>query len=154
MSSNQTLKTMTIIHYTLMLGMVIFGIIVYSLNEKWELILSITDDIFFLVVPIVAVFGVLVGSYIFKTWLNAIDKSTSLNDQLTRYQTALIVKDALIEGPCLLGIIAALLSGNLYYFIIVIALIIYFYSQRPTLNGIEKDLNLDSSQMAELRNDA
>lgn len=66
------------------------------------------------------------------------------------YQSATIVRLALLEGPSLFGIVGFLLTGNLIFLGISGALIACFIYQRPTRQKIEDDLNLSYEEKAEL----
>ncbi|MCL6268079.1 hypothetical protein [Flagellimonas myxillae] len=139
---NGFIKTLTIIHLGLMAGPTIFGFIAYSQAENSVLDYSNTEDVFIFVVPIFALTGIFVGNLIFKQTMNAASTIEGLRAKLTRFQTASLVKYALVEGPALLGFVAFYISENLTYLYIGAVLILYLYLLRPTKDKIERGLGL------------
>jgi hypothetical protein len=67
-------------------------------------------------------------------------------EKLSGFQTALIIKYALLEGPALIGIVAFNNNGNLLYLIISGILLLYLIIQRPTNDMIETRLNFTLQQ--------
>ncbi len=132
------LKTLTIIHYALVAGPLLIGVIFYlntELNTN-----DTVDDIFIYIFPLIALVGVFSGNFIFKKLLSNIKKSESLQHKLTGYQTASLVKFALLEGPAFLNIVWFSLTGNLLYLTIGMVLVLFLFMQRPTKIKVENDL--------------
>ena len=145
------IKTISIIHLALMSGLLLFGTYVYLQNNEWELILSNSNDIFFFIVPVLAISGILLGNYLYKKQIDTLSNNNSLKGKLVGFQTASLIKYALIEGPAFLGIRVSMNNGNLLYLIISTGLIAYFFTQRPTREKIERDLNLNRELKDEFR---
>lgn len=152
LTPNGFIKTLSIIHLALLSGLIIFLIIAYTQNKVWQLNLNDTSDVFLFIAPILAVGGILVGNFLYNNQINALSNKNSLREKLTGFQTASIMKYALIEGPALLAIVSSMNSGNLFYIIIAIALIVYFYFQKPTKEKIESNLKLNSEQKMQFNN--
>nr|WP_299384889.1 hypothetical protein [Allomuricauda sp.] len=124
----------------------IFGVIAYTQSNDTFLDYSNTDEIFMLVVPIFALTGVLMSNVLFKQMMNNSSKMEGLRAKLMRFQTASLVKYALIEGPALIGIVAFFNTQNLAYFYIAGVLLFYLYLLRPTKDKIERGLQLKGQE--------
>ena len=137
------LKTITIIHAALLMGQVLFGIVSYSIAVNPAVNLKPANDPLFYIVPVVIIAGIFVGTFLFRQQLAKLnDNSSTLKEKLGVYQTALIIRYALSEGPSLLGIVAFFTTGNLFYLLLVGFNVIWFIWIRPTKDKIKEDLSL------------
>lgn len=152
LTPNGFVKTLSIIHLALLSGLIIFLIIAYTQNKEWLLNINDTSDVFFFIAPILAVGGILAGNFLYDKQIDALSTKNSLREKLTGFQTASIMKYALIEGPALLAIVSSMNSGNLFYIIIAVALIVYFFFQKPTKEKIESHLKLNSELKMQFNN--
>jgi hypothetical protein len=75
----------------------------------------------------------------------------SLKEKLSGYQSAKIIKYALIEGPAFFSIVIALNTENSYFLTIAAALIGYLYFQKPTKEQIESDLELTGKMRSQFQ---
>ncbi|MEN8125479.1 MAG: hypothetical protein ABFR32_10155 [Bacteroidota bacterium] len=149
-SPKKSIQILSIIHLVLSLGIIFFGTIVYLQVSETNFDISKTDDTFFYLVPILAIGGIWVSNFLFNQKINEIPKNTTLIEKLAAYQTASIIKYALLEGPAFLGIIAFMEDGNLLYLLISGLLVLYLFYQKPTKDKIEIDLNLSEEQKYQL----
>jgi len=140
------LKTISIIHLGLFAGPLIFGIFTFSTIKETKIDYSDTNDIFLFLVPLFAISGILVGNILFKEQIDKLINKDSLMEKLSGFQTASIIKYALLEGPALIGIVAFNNNGNLLYLIISGILILYLIILRPTNDIIETSLNFTIEQ--------
>jgi len=115
----------------------------YLQNQDSSFNLSDTSNPFFYVVPILAILGPLLGSYLYAKKKKELTKIDSLKTKLGALQAAMIINYATIEGPALLGLVAFMQSGNLFFLAIAVVLLAYLFLQRPTKAKIERDLQLD-----------
>ncbi|HDZ15052.1 MAG TPA: hypothetical protein ENH60_09185 [Pricia sp.] len=99
-------------------------------------------DIFIYIVPIIAAGGYFLSQLVYKKRLLTITQEEKLSIKLGKYQVAAILKYAIIEAPGILALLAYFWSGNALYLVIAIALIIYLFAQRPTVDKIIKELPL------------
>jgi hypothetical protein len=136
------LKTITIIHSALLIGQVLFGVVTFYITNSTVINLNPAGDVYFYIVPLFFVIGMLAGSFIFKQHVAKLADKNALPEKLSDYQTALIIKYALTEGTSLFGIVVYLLTGNLLYLIFTGLNILYFIWMRPTKDKIEEDMNL------------
>jgi hypothetical protein len=97
----------------------------------------------------VALSSFIASNFIFKQLLNNIAQKNTLREKLMAYQSALIVRYALLEGASLFGIVCYLLTGNLLFLLISGGLVLYFVTIRPTKSSIQNDLNLSYEDQTE-----
>ncbi len=143
---NSFLKTITIIHLALLMGQLIFAVLAFTINGSTAIVIDTNDT--YLFVEIIMVIGCFIASTIlFKRQLVEAIQQGDVSSKLTRYQTALIIRCALLEGASLFGIVNYMISGNLLYLIISGLIILYFLSFRPTKEKIKEDLQLSYDEV-------
>jgi len=135
-------KVITIIHFALLIGQVLFGITVFSITNSTAINLKAGNDPFFYAVPFLILFGILGGTFVFKQQVAKFAGKQLLIEKTQGYQTALITRFALAEGPSLFGIVSYMLTGNAFYLILIGLNVLYFIWIRPTKSKAEDDLNL------------
>jgi F0F1-type ATP synthase membrane subunit c/vacuolar-type H+-ATPase subunit K len=143
-------KLIVIIHLALFMGQVVFAALALFISDNTALNLKPGNDPLFYISPVLVVFGIFTGSFMFKQAVAKVAEKPSLSEKLSAYQTALIIRYALSEGPSLFGIVCMLLTHNLYYLIVVGVNILYFIIIRPTKFKIQDDLNLAYDEQTEL----
>lgn len=142
LTSNSFMKGITIIYFAMLIGMLLFGGVVLLLTSPWEMGMPPSDEVFLYIVPIFTFLGVLLGRVIFKLKMDKLKNEESLKQKLLGLQTAVIIKFALVEAPYLLGVVATLLTGNIFYLMISGTLVMYFITLKPTREKVKRDLNL------------
>ena len=140
------IRTITIIHLALIMGLILFSGVSYSIIETNFLSFDFGSDVFVMLVPSLAVGGAFASNFIYNKKIGELTSLESLKDKVMGYQTACIIRYALLEGPALLGIVTYMQTGNLFFLIIAGALIVYFITLRPTKEKIEMDLNFSFEQ--------
>ena len=143
------LSVLPIIHLFMVLGLVVFAGFVYWQNQDFNAEMN-SGDSFIYVVPIVAAIGYFASKSVFQNLINKPVPEDALKGRLARYQTATIIKYALLEVPTILALAAYLSSGNALYLVIALCLIVYFYTQRPTRKRVLSDLQLTREEQKEL----
>jgi len=143
------LKSISIIHLALLAGQVIFCIVAYAQSERIYFGIHNMDSVFMYIVPLVAVGGFMIGYLTFKKQLIDIRNKKSLGEKIIAYQTALIIRYALLEGPSLLAIVIYLQYGNLFFLGVAGLLMLYFLFLRPTMEKVENDLDLNFNERIE-----
>lgn len=145
------IKTMTILHFAYCIAIIVFGTVTLFITENANINFEDTEDIFFYLVPLAAIIAPIIGSFIFKSHLKSIHKKTTLKEKLIGYQSARLIRIALIEAPALFGIVIFMITTNQFYIIISAILLVYLIVLRPTLVIIKEDLNLNTEQDREFR---
>ena len=133
------LRTLSIIHYSLCVGLLLFMAFAYwqvgSFNVGTD-----NGDVFVYIVPIVAMAGYFGSKFVYQNPIKNLPKDEKLQTKLARYQIASLIRYALIEGPAILALIAYLQSGTAMYLAIAIALMVYLFVQRPSLDRLLREL--------------
>ncbi|MEH6764949.1 MAG: hypothetical protein V7655_10655 [Aequorivita antarctica] len=145
------LNTFTLIHLVLVAGVSIFGLMTYMQTQNQILSFSYSGDIMFFVVPLMALAGILAGNYLYGNIINGLVSKNTLKEKLSGFQTASVVRYALLEGPALLGIVAFMSDGNQYFLIISLLLLGWLIFQRPTRDKVERDLMLEGTLKSEFQ---
>ena len=145
------LRTFTMIHLFLVVGVLIFGLMIFFLTESHQLTFNYTGDVMFFIVPFMGIAGILIGNYLYANTLKGLASKNTLREKLTGFQTASIIKYALLEGPAFLGIISFMNDGNQYFLIIAILLVGWLIAQKPTKDKVERDLMLKGSLKQEFQ---
>lgn len=143
------LKSLSLIHLALAFGLILFAGVTVFLNSGKETAIRYTDDVFVNVLPVLALVCILTSITLFKKQLITLQSKDSLKDKLKGYQSAFIVRLALLEGPCLFGIVCYLVTGNFFHLIVAGLIILYFISLRPGKEKVETDLKLSHEQQVQ-----
>lgn len=128
------IRTLQLIHLGICIGVialyVFFGI---NSSSLFKLPSFDNEALIFIGIPVAAF---VMSNFLFKNQLKQVDKSKPLEENLPIYQTASIMRWALLEGA---AISIVVLKPELILFgILVIAYIIFL---RPTEQSIKSDLN-------------
>ncbi len=142
MNSKKSLQTLKILHLSLLAGPIAYAVFAYLQKQSFNAQMD-ADSMFTYVVPITALIGYFAGTFLFQRRIQSIKKNDTLPTKLGTYQTALLVKYALLEGPAFLALVAYHLNGNALHFVIAISLIVYIYAQRPTKKQLFNELPLN-----------
>lgn len=144
-SINAFIKTFQIIHGALAIG--ILAILAFGFLSNDILSTEGTNMVFLAIGLTMLVIGIFIGTYLYKNRLTSITTSMSLQQKLSTYQTAAIIRYALIEGAGLFMGVQFLTSGNLLYASIAfvgLGIIMYL---RPTKDKIAVDLKLTDKEL-------
>ncbi len=149
MQPNTFIKTLTMIHGSLLAGLVLFTGFVYWQGGSFIAEMN-GSDFFIYLVPIAAAMGYFLGKFLFEKNLATIHKEDSLGSKLTTYQMASLIQYALIEGPAFLALIAYYQNGNALHLVIAISLAVYLFALRPKQQRIENILQLAPDEKSRL----
>lgn len=153
-TSKQFFNTLTIIHAGLFIAQITFGAITYLLksNGMFQSSDPELESMLLIISVVVALGGITASTFVGKAQLNAARQKSSLKDKLVAYKTAVLIKLALLEMPTLFILVCFLLSGNYYLLAFAGAVLVLFYINRPTLNNLSIDLELNQSDKAIIEN--
>ena len=110
------------------------------------------EVIFIGITTVVAISGIFAGNMIFRKRLEQLIELKNLNEKLTGYQSALIVKYALIEGPAFFTVVAYLLTANVLFPVIAVFLVVVMVLSAPRKDKLITDLNLSMKETSILEN--
>ena len=130
------LKVFRIIHLALVAGLVVAYFVLGNLSDFSQLKLPTlnNDNMIYLAIPIAAF---IISNLMFKMLISKIDNALSLKEKIVPYQSASIVRYAIIEGAAFLILI---LKPELIVFGLL--LIVYLALLMPTEQRIKRDLQI------------
>lgn len=128
-----------------MAGVTIFLVISYMGSKEFHAEMDDSNPFLYLV-PIFAVGGYFGSQFVFKNMIASMEKTIPLEDKLKKFQTASIIKYAMLEGPAFLAIVAYNASGNALPLVIAVCLVLYLAVQGPNLQKILDTLPLTSDE--------
>lgn len=153
-TSKAYMSQLTIIHFALLMGVILFGAVTILLNSRDQLQNPGSDltETLQLVVSVVALIGIIASRFMSNQQLKKLQQKGNLFEKLIGYQGALITKYALLEAPSLFGVVCFFLTAN-YFFLGTTALILaIFIGQRPTRFKLVNDLHLNQEEKAQIEN--
>ena len=131
----QQLKVFKIIHLALIAGLILSYYFLGDLGNLTELTFPTvnSENYIYLFIPIAAF---IISNLLFKHFISKIDNNLSVQQKLVSYQTASIIRWAILEG-------AAFLILLIYpeFLLFGILLIVYLALLIPTEARIKRDLN-------------
>jgi hypothetical protein len=136
------LKSISIIHMSLISGLLLFGLTAFLIKGKNQINEESRNDAFTYVVPLLAISVFLASNLIFKQQPGKLSDKNSLKEKIKGYQEAIIIRFASLEGPALFGTAAYIVNRTPLFLLVSGPITLYFMSLRPTKAKIEKDLNL------------
>ena len=129
----EKLKTIKIIHLAICAGIIIAYFIIGDLSSLENFKAPSIDEasIIYLLIPISSIF---LSNFLYKSQINNIDSKLRLEEKIPFYQTASIIRLAVLEGAAFL--ILFLKPDFLIFGILIIVYIIFL---RPTETQFRKD---------------
>ena len=141
------LKTINIINYSLMAGLLLFFVVVIFVIQSNEMnINEKLDKIFTIIVSVYGLIAMFVARLIFNLIISKYSIGTNVEDNIIKYKSSKIVSWALLESGCVLALVATLFTSNYLYVAVFIFLLGYFYMLRPSRQSLINDLQLDSKE--------
>lgn len=147
-----SVKTIRFIYSALMAGLIFFlAIGTFLINDVGEFGDFDTEakNFFLLVCAALTLIEIPIGIFIAKKRLSEIEKIAP-SERLAAYQSAMIVRAALFEGPGFFAIICLVLTGAQSFIIIaviIIAVQAYFF---PTNSRLSEELKIDLREIEKL----
>lgn len=135
------MNTLTLLHMALTAGPLIVGLIFYSSTPIQEY-KDIQGDIAIYIFPLIGLMGFLSSMYMFKALTKNVENKPSLQEKLANFQSASLIRYALLEGPALLNLVWFSTTGNLLFLTVAGVLILLLFLQRPTKLKIDRELQL------------
>lgn len=137
------LKTLAFTHVAMLAFQMLFAIIAFAQSTRMYFGIMNMNDQFVFIAPVLALGGFLGGYLIFKKQKYVLRGKEDFQEKLSGYQSVLITRFALIQGPSLFSIVAYILNGNVFFLLITGFMSVYFIFLRPTREKIENDLLFD-----------
>ena len=141
------LKTINVIHFSLMAGMLLFFVIVIVVIQNTVMNLNEElDKIFTIIVPVYGLIAMFIARLLFNFIISNYSTGTNLEDKIVKYRSAKMVSWAILESGCILSLVATMLTSNYLYIAVFIFLLGYFYMLRPSRQSLINDLQLNSQE--------
>ncbi|MBS1520171.1 MAG: hypothetical protein JST50_04180 [Bacteroidetes bacterium] len=152
---DSALKTLVFTHIALLAFQMLFAIIAFAQTTRMYFGVMNMDDQFVFIAPVLALGGFFGGYLIFKKQKYVLSEKENIQERLTGYQSVLITRFVLIQGPAIFAIVAYILSGNIFFLFITGVMSAYFIFLRPTREKIESDLrfSFDSPMIHQLEHE-
>lgn len=147
---SQYLKTLSFLHMVMSATPLIMGFLFYLQAEWGSLALSPPREWLGYLVPALALGSVWSGSLLFRGMIGKLSVDGELGAKLARYQSASLLRFALIEGAALFAMVIFANSGNLLYALIGALLILHLILLKPNLEKIGRQLPLGAAERSQL----
>ena len=136
------IKMFQTIHLGLLGGQALFAIVTYTQFGPSKFDIKNTADPLLYVVPLFAIASFIASVILFKLLVSKAAGKETLTEKVMAYQTALLVRFALLEGASLFGLVVFFSTHNLLFLFVSVILMVYFLTLRPTKDKMDYDLNL------------
>ncbi|WJS96650.1 MFS transporter [Flavobacterium johnsoniae] len=131
---NEKIKTLQIIHFAICAGTIAAYFFVGEISlEKLQIPAISTLSIIYTLIPILAY---IISTFLFRSQIKQIDPKLKLEEKLSFYQAASIMRWAILEGAAFI-----LLFLKPDYILFGILIIVYLIFLRPTEERIKNDLS-------------
>ena len=142
----QKVGAMKVIHTALLVGQIAFAVVMLLQSTGGEYSLESLDTTYLSIVSVLTLSGYLLGRVLYKRQIEKAVIKPTLELKLTGFQTGLVIRMALMEGPCLVSMLYYSFTGNIVYLAIAGLIIAYFISLRPSREKIQNDLSLSDEE--------
>lgn len=143
------IKALQLIHLGYCASILVFAGVVILVNKAtmtFDFKLGQHDPSEF-IAPITAVAFLFIAPLIFNKIVQSIEDSSDAATKITKYQSAFIVKFALLEGAALFNIVMCLKTSNSFFLLFAALSFLVMLMGRPTLDKICSDFNLQNSDL-------
>jgi len=138
------LKPLQLIHTAFSIAILLFALVSFTLAKDQIHFSMLVDEKapFFPLFPIMGIVLTALGFFIFNRQVASVDHTATADEKIMRYQTAFLIRCALIEAGALMNTVAFLLVGNTVFLIIVAFCFLAFIMIRPNKQRMIDALNL------------
>jgi hypothetical protein len=153
-TSKKFFRTLSIIHIAMLAGQIVFLAVILNLNmTSGNVSTEGLSFPFSLVVPILTVACIIASNLIYRNRIKQSGTENEITSKMQYYYLGTIIKLALLEGPSLFSIIVFLMTGELYFLIFTLILIMTFIVSRPSRQKAINDLKLNITEAELVKND-
>ncbi|MFC0878533.1 hypothetical protein ACE01N_18205 [Saccharicrinis sp. FJH2] len=153
-TSKQFFRTINILFLALFAGPFLFACIAVFMNSGENLRFQFfsSEEPVFIAATTLAIIDLFVSRIMYRYQIKRYNKDDKLHVKMATYQTAVIIRLALIEGASLLLIVSFFLSANLTALIFLGLMFIQFYFFKPSREEAIRDLHLNYNETAQVNN--
>jgi hypothetical protein len=132
---SQKLKTLQIIHLSICAGVILGYVILGDFSpEVLQMPIVDSNSIIYAIIPLIAF---VFSNFIFRSQINKIDAKVSFDEQFPMYQTASIVRWAILEGAAFVLLILKK-DFVLFGILLIVYLLLLFPSEFRVKSDLEK----------------
>lgn len=132
---NQKLKTLQIIHLSICAGVILGYVILGDFSpEVLQIPIVDSNSVIYAIIPLIAF---VFSNFIFRSQINKIDAKVSFDEQFPLYQTASIVRWAILEGAAFVLLILKK-DFILFGILLIVYLLLLFPSEFKVKSDLEK----------------
>ena len=147
------IKALKIIFIALIAGLVMFAVVAWFLRTTGAFPENFPNVyLFLLFILLFATASIGAGMYVFRKRMQSDPAKVSLADKLSSYRDALIIRYVTTEAPAFFAIIVFLLTGNMVFLGIGLAIIAYFTTLWPSVEKMTGEMNLNPDEKMKLQN--
>ncbi|MDD4967963.1 MAG: hypothetical protein PHT07_00890 [Paludibacter sp.] len=149
-STKEFFKLASFIHLGLILGVVLFGMIVYFFLADFQHVDTTTEfpKLLVYLVPGLVVVGIVASNMMYRIRLNEVKERGDLKTKMQGYRESLIIRYMLLEGPALFALVAVFRTNNSSFMVYAGLMVVLMALKRPTLKSAIADLDLDQQEIA------
>ncbi|MGE0079361.1 MAG: hypothetical protein AB7S48_15985 [Bacteroidales bacterium] len=153
LTSKEYFRGLSIMHFALIAGQVIFGIIAFALGKTISNGFDPTTQQGLLIaVPIFIIGTFIASTIVFRKRVENIKTRSTLNEKMTEYRAALIISYAMLEGGSMFAIVAYILTSNIILLSLSALIIAVMIINKPSIQKAVSDLELNSDDEKKLNN--
>ncbi len=150
-SPKQALRTIQVIHSSLMAGLILFGAVVVFLLTSGSQQVNEGLDMMVYIPPVLFVMAYFAANTLFNTFIKkAREGNLELQQKFAPYQTAHIIRLALMEGTGLFATVVTMITGVYYVMIVLLLVLLFFASKFPTVLRMEEEMGLTPEEKEQL----
>lgn len=144
------IKSLTILHFSLLIGQIVFGAIAYYLSASGSMkAIDLGKNAQFIAIGVAAT-GLILITLSFSMYKKKIafikNSSQPVKEKLVAYRAANLIRWAMLEAPVLITIIAFMLTGNFNFMFLAGAILLIFLSTRPTASKAAAELSISEDE--------
>ncbi len=141
------LKVINIIFFALLSSMILFlAVVLIIIQDKRFSEGSELDKVFTFFVPVFGLLMMFLSRTIYNRMISKVDRSSNLFQKINHFRTSKIVSWALVEGACLLALVATMLTSNYLYIVVFVFLFGYLIMIKPSKESLVRDMRLNSEE--------
>lgn len=149
-SAKQKYKTIQLIYMGMLVPMILFSGFVYYTNFTLGTTPDQEQNIWLYLPFGLMLIAILMARPLYTKTLNGLE-GKSFDEKLSTLLTALIIRMAPFEASGLMAAISAFVTGNNTVLLLVLIILIQFYTNRPTLLKVENDLKATREEIDSIR---
>ena len=149
-SSKEFFRINSFIHLSFMLGVLLFGMVVYFFVADFQHpdTQSKLAGLLVFIVPGLVIAGIVASNIVFRIKLNGVIESEDLKAKMAVYRESLIVRYMLLDVPALFALAAIYLTNNSNFMVYAGLMLVLMATKRPTKKSAIADLALDQHEIS------